>query len=222
MLKAVVALLLVANLAFFAWSRGWLEPVMGWAPQSERDPARLKRQVHPEVVKVLPAAAEPASGPAAAAATACLEAGPFSEADANGAEQALRNAGIAPQRWQTVTVDRAGVWAVYMGRFPDAEAMKHKEAELQRIHVGFDEVHQPAALEPGLVLGRFPDKAGADEALAKLSGRGVRTARVVELAPPSQALLLRLEALDAAQADVVRGLKGTAGAAPLFRPCAPA
>jgi hypothetical protein len=231
MLRWTVAVLIAANLLFFAWTRGWLDPLVGVDPQGDREPQRLQRQVHPERVQVQPltaseadapdddaasapartepfstAASEAAAVPGTAGvatgteghALACLEAGPFDPGDLQTAEAALRNAGLAPQHWQRLPVAAAPVWLVYMGRFADAATLQHKEAELQRIHVGFDEVQAAPALEPGLSLGRFGDEAAAQDALARLAQRGVRTARVVALKAPSAQQLLRAARLEPA------------------------
>ncbi|NBY04434.1 MAG: hypothetical protein EBQ82_03290 [Betaproteobacteria bacterium] len=47
----VVLLLLVANIAFGAWSNGWLSP-WGWAPATESEPQRLGQQVAPEKLQL--------------------------------------------------------------------------------------------------------------------------------------------------------------------------
>lgn len=223
MLRLLVALLIVANLAFLAWTRGWLEPVVSRPAEDDRDPQRLARQVQPDAVQVLPpepAASRPARD-AAPAVTACLEAGPFSDADIGEMEKTLAAAGVPPARWQAVTVDRPGQWGVYMGRFADADTLQRKQGELDRMHLHYEPVRNAPALEPGLVLGRYPDKPSADAALLKLANRGVHTAKVIELAPPSQAELLRVDAADEALAQRLRTLRGAAGdTAPLFRPCA--
>ena len=59
MLKLVIVLLLVlANGLMFAWHQGLLGYWGGALPgQQEREPERIKRQVNPELVKVLPPAA---------------------------------------------------------------------------------------------------------------------------------------------------------------------
>ena len=44
--RAVVLLLLWANLIFWGWSNGWLGS-WGWAPSTESEPERLKQQVAP-------------------------------------------------------------------------------------------------------------------------------------------------------------------------------
>lgn len=91
-MRALVALLLVANLGFWAWSSGWF----GRSSQGDREPERLSQQMHPELIRVLPppdaVAGRQAPSLAAGVKLACLEAGPFSPADAGPAEAALRAA----------------------------------------------------------------------------------------------------------------------------------
>jgi hypothetical protein len=101
MLRVLVVLLLLANLLFFGWARGWLAPA--WPPprHGEREPERLAAQVRPELITVLPAAAASAAEQAArAAADVCLEAGPFDAAALSGAEAALAQAGLPPGSWE--------------------------------------------------------------------------------------------------------------------------
>ena len=70
MLRGLVILLLVANAAFLAWSRGWLDPLLPPPGAGEREPERLARQQRPDRITVLSpkaaqaarAAAESASG----------------------------------------------------------------------------------------------------------------------------------------------------------------
>ena len=51
-MRTLVALLLLANLGFFALAQGWLQPYVGLATQHEREPQRLAAQIHPESVRV--------------------------------------------------------------------------------------------------------------------------------------------------------------------------
>jgi hypothetical protein len=68
MLRALVVLLVLANLGFWAWSTGTLA-IIGLAPAQERDPSRLEQQVRADAVRVLaPAEAAAALGAASAAA----------------------------------------------------------------------------------------------------------------------------------------------------------
>jgi len=97
MLRAVVLLLLLANLAFFGWARGWFAPA--WPPprHGEREPARLAAQVNPERVTVLPPRASGANGNGEP--PACIEAGPFVDTELAAAEAALSQAGVPATAW---------------------------------------------------------------------------------------------------------------------------
>lgn len=84
MLRWTLALVVLANLLFFAWSQHWLAP-LGLAPMSEGEPYRLQEQLHPEAIVLRPALPEAAnrqtpapSAPSTAAAAPAIE--PASEA----------------------------------------------------------------------------------------------------------------------------------------------
>lgn len=101
MLRALLVLLIGANILFFAWARGWLAP--SWPPPraGEREPQRLAAQVQPERIQVLtPQAASAALSAAREAARVCLEAGPFDAAALAAAEAALAAAGLPDGSWE--------------------------------------------------------------------------------------------------------------------------
>lgn len=100
-LRALALLLVLANLGFFVWSRGWLDGLIAARATGEHEPERLARQVRPQSVRVLPEAAGVAAMKRPAATGTCLEAGPFAAADAEAAlaqwrEQGARDAHIVP------------------------------------------------------------------------------------------------------------------------------
>ena len=68
MVGRLVVLLLVANVAWFAWSQGWLR-VFGLAPTVQAEPERLERQVRPESLTLRPLDAASAAAPAPAPAS---------------------------------------------------------------------------------------------------------------------------------------------------------
>jgi hypothetical protein len=59
MLRALVLVLALANVVFFAWSHGWLAAV-GMPAHGDREPERLQREVRPEALRVQPARDETA------------------------------------------------------------------------------------------------------------------------------------------------------------------
>lgn len=261
MLRALVAALLVANLAFWAWTQGWLDGVAGRRAVGDREPERMSQQVHPEAVKTvaLPGSAAPAPAPApavaapvAAAVSAsagpspgasaaaepaavvaafgpdCLEAGPFTPDNVDAAESALMKASLPTDSWANVATDIPGVWLVYMGRFSDAEQLARKEDELRRLRVGAERLSLSGEAQPGLVLGRYPSRSQADDAMGLLQMRGVKSARVVAFSAPQTTHVLRFEKPDAALKAQLVTLKsaalgtgfvrcGTAGSAPAPR-----
>ena len=246
MLRWLVLVLLLANAGYFAWSQHWLGS-LGWAPVSESEPDRLRQQIEPEALRILPregssspvAAADSSTAPAqatdAAAKTSvasdpppavapvapdtavtvsaagaaatrtevavaaergeCLQAGPFSSAEADAWRRA---ASVLPQdSWSLERSATPGRWMVYVGRFADADALAKKRAELRARNISFDRAGV-AALEPGLSLGRFASEEAAERALATLVRKDdVRNARVVVERPETVSFQLRLPLVDA-------------------------
>ena len=219
MLRRLVVLMLLANLAYFAWTQGWLDGLLGVRSQGDREPERLARQVRPESVIILPpsaanavdaaASAVSADSPAPSTTTACLEAGPFAIGASVSAVAALQTAQppLPPGSWNDVKIDRPGSWIVYLGKYPNREALARKEEELRRARVAFEEVRSPPELEFGFSLGRFDQRALADNALEQLVSRGIRTARVVELVAPATLHMLRVEKADKALAAQLMALR---------------
>ena len=84
MLRLLVLILLLANGAYFAWSKGLLEPY-GLAPASQSEPQRLAQQISPESIRILSTAGTASTltavvHPAALASPAeCLQVGLFNE-----------------------------------------------------------------------------------------------------------------------------------------------
>jgi len=183
MLRLAVVVLLLANLGFCAWTQGWLDDVVGVRAAGDREPERVTRQVKPELIQVL----SPQAAASAAATTACLEAGPFGGDEIGGADAALQSALPADTRSTvaTVKIDRPAQWIVYMGKYPNREALLKKAEELKRRNVKYDEVRSPPTLDGGLSLGRYDDRAAAERALAQFGQQGIQTARVAELSPPA-------------------------------------
>ncbi|RZL04022.1 MAG: SPOR domain-containing protein [Rubrivivax sp.] len=225
MLRSLVLVLLLANAGFYAWSHGWLNDLVGARPDTQREPQRLKQQVHADQLTVVEpptsaaaatapsapgqaaSAASQASNPASASVTAasvtnagrtiCVEAGPFSPAEQTQVEATLKPV-LGANAWSTDTVAVPGQWIAYMGPYVDADMLARKLTELRRIRgLTFEEIHSPASLSPGLSLGRYGSLDEANAALNSLKLRGIRTARIVTMRQPQEVQVVRV-----AQADV--------------------
>jgi len=207
-MRALIILLVLANLGFYAWTQGWLDDVVGARSIGDREPERLARQVRPELVRILPEGAASAAAPASAPAVlACLEAGPLKEANL-AAAQATAQATLPSGSWALTKTEQPAVWIVYMGKFANHEALAKKTEELMRRKLPYEEIQGNPALEPGLSIGRFDTRAGADKALEQFTQQGVRTARVAELSPAASSHWLRVEKADAALVARLTAMKG--------------
>ncbi|GAA0742176.1 SPOR domain-containing protein [Ideonella azotifigens] len=246
MLRWLLVLLVVANLAVWAWTQPVIAEKLGLhALDPQREPERLARQVNAQALQLLsngaasapaPAAStapetiaasaatiasEPASANAvstAAAGAACLQAGPLSDQAYGEMTRQLQQLGLRSDGWVDIRRELPGRWAVYMGRFADADALQKKLEEVRRLRLPHEELVNHATLSPGLTLGQFNSQAEAEGRLNQLQQRGVRTARVVALIEPVVQHQLRVETLTAEQVGKLKTQK----AATPWSACAPA
>src|SRR5207245_631693 len=206
MLRSIVAFLLLVNIAFFVWSQGWVDGLVGVRARGDHEPDRLAKQVRPESVRLLTPQAVADAASAAESGLTCLEAGPFDDADIAAAESAASQV-LPAGTWSRRTHEQPARWIVYMGRYANREAQQKKEQELSRIKVAYEEITGYPAFEPGLSLGRYPNRNAADEALQNLSERGVHTGKVIELAKAATQYTLRVDRADQDLATKVSSLK---------------
>jgi len=186
------------NGLYYAWSHDLLRDY-GFAPAPQSEPQRLAQQIRPEAIRILSGdevratdAAVPA--PAPIKTFECLQAGLFDEAQVLALRKALETA-LPPGSWLLDTAVEPARWIVYMGRYPNAETLARKRAELANLNLRFEPLTNPE-LEPGLSLGGFATQAAANEELAALNRRGVRTARVVQERAEARGSLLKIPAAD--------------------------
>ena len=204
MLRVLALLLLLANVLFFAWTQGTLDQVLGVRSIGDREPEREALQVRPGDLVVVSAASAAA---AQQAPLQCLEAGPFSPAQIAGVELAATSA-QAGLTWSRRSVEQLPVWALVMGPYPNRETIDKKIEELKRTRVTFEELTAPANFKLALSLGQYGSQFAANTALAELSTRGIKTARVAQLSPAVSQIYLRTETNDAAALSTLRNLKG--------------
>jgi hypothetical protein len=159
------------------------------------------------------------SAVAAATTLACLESGPYSDTELPAAESALKAALPASASWAVQNGERPGVWLIYMGKYANREALDKKVGELKAFGIQSEPVRSSPELEPGLSLGRFEDRAMADERLAEFAKRGVRTARVINITPPTATHTLRFAQADAPTQRALTALKDKLPGEKGFGPC---
>lgn len=157
-LKRLCLALLIANGIYFCYAQGWLSMVSGEGAQ--REPARLSKQINPEVLGVSMAAPLAATTTVAAPAT-------------------------APCTAQSAAAEQ---WLVYMGPYATKDLLEKKKAELAKLKVSSTEVSK-TSLPRGLTLGNQTHYASESEARAAwqtLQKQGIKTATVILWSAPSK------------------------------------
>ena len=190
-MRTLFLLLILANAAFFAWSR-YVSP-----SDASADPLPLTRQIEPEKMKVVMPNEVPAPAPAPAPAAAprtptanaapapaaapvalkCMEWGSFTIADAPRAEKALEPLALGPRLALRRTEETAGWWVFIPPQGSRAAAVR-KAAELKALAV--DEyfiVQEAGAYRWALSLGVFRNEEAAQARLVTLRNQGVRSAQ---------------------------------------------
>ena len=230
MLRFALLVLLLANAGYLAWSQGWMA-TLGWAPEEQAEPYRLKQQVRPEVLSIVQpgtatttAAPTPASAPAASVAaapaqpmpqepleeiipeaTVCLQSENMNEAQYRKLQDALRSSDLPSSSWEFVPTQVTGRWMVYLGKFANEMAMEKRRAELRARKIAYDRAG--GNLEPGLSLGRFSSEEAATRELGHMLNQGIRGARVVQERAPQTLYALRMSESTAAQRTLLQGLE---------------
>ncbi len=180
-MRTLFFLLVLANVAFFAWSR------FAGAPDAGGDPLPIGRQIEPEKLKIispanLPPAAvaqKPAPPPPAPPApapppVACLEWGSFSVADAPRAEKALEPLALGARLAQRRSEETVSWWVFIPPRSSRQAALK-KAAELKSLGIkDYFIVQDDSDHRWAVSLGVFRSAEAAQARLAALRGQGVR------------------------------------------------
>jgi hypothetical protein len=216
MLRLFVLVLLLANLGYYAWTSGHLSGLVSVSP-TQREPERLERQVRPEILQVnggppapalqptaqpsppapaLNPSATPASAALAGSATTCLEIGPYTEAEYAEVQAAFTEA-LKGTDWTARREERGGVFLIYLGKYPNREALLRRQEELRGAGIRSEEIRSSPDLEPGLSLGRFTSRDSAERRALELADRGVRAARVITITPAAVRVQVRIPAASA-------------------------
>ncbi len=196
MLKLIVALLLLANAAFFVWSQGFLR-AWDFAPKQQTEPERIAQQINPDAIRLLKpdeARRLDVAATVVAKPLECLQAGAFDDIQATVLRKSLE-ASLPVGSWVLEPMREAPRWIVYMGKYPNADALAKKRNELAALNLKLEALTNPS-LELGFSLGSFETQTAATNALNTLTKRGVRTARVVQERAELRGTNLKLSAVD--------------------------
>ena len=208
MLRLLVLLLVLANAGYYAWAHGMLA-AYGFAPVAQTEPQRVAQQIKPEALRILTpqeaSLAQQTNLPSAAAVTECLQVGVFNEEQTVVLRERLVSA-LPAGSWALESVQEPARWLVYMGKYSSPDAITKKQSELRGLGVSFEALNN-AALEPGLSLGSFPTQAEADLALARISKKGVKTAKVVQEREELRGQRLKVASVDAELRSQLENIK---------------
>jgi|OpeIllAssembly_1097287.scaffolds.fasta_scaffold02236_5 hypothetical protein len=217
-MKLAFLLLVLVNVALFAWQHG----VFGRFAESGREPERIARQVEPERIRVLSerevqvlreraaaqsraaaAAAPPAASGAAldlSVAQSCVEFGDFIGPDLARVETALLKLGLG-SRQSARTVEAPGWYLVYLPPFKTRAEADRAVADLKKSGVKDLLVFADGPLRLGVSLGSFRDPELAKAHVASLVKLGVKNARVSDKPTAVSATRLQMRELDAEAAQ---------------------
>jgi hypothetical protein len=233
-MRALFLLLVLANIAFLAWSR-YFAPA-----DASADPAPLARQIEPgrlrvvrpgEVVATAPKPAPavgttagipaaPASPPpvaqnlaALAELASCMEWGSFTLTDAPKAEKALEPLSLGPRLAQRRTEELAGWW-VFIPPQPNRQAAVKKAAELKTLGVEeYFVVSEDGPYRFAVSLGVFRNEDAAQARLVALRALGVRSAQVGPRETMVPKIWLQVKgvdpALEARLRDIAKQVEGS-------------
>lgn len=202
-MKGLLGLLLVANLAFFAfmqWGSAWMGEAKGLQAQPPLNAEKIK------LMRV------PAAPPVAAPPMACMEWGEFSGSDLARASTALAAMNLGDRLTQRQTEHAGGYW-VYMPPQKTHAEVEKKVAELKALGVEEYFVVQDAGQwQNAISLGIFKTGEAARKFLGSLKAQGVKSAvagermskikfTVFVLKSPDAALTAKMAALQKDFAD---------------------
>ncbi len=203
-MKLAFLLLLLANLALFAWQRGVFGPVL----EAGREPQRIAHQVAAEKLRVLTpeqlaglrsTAKSTTSG--AAGKPACLEFGDFDEGSLARVQARLAALTLG-DRLQARPVDGPGWFVVYVPPLSSrAEAERIAQDLRNRGVRDFVLMGENSAMRNGIALGSFRDQELAQRHAADLERRGVKGVRVSDRASTTEATRFEIRDVDAALAQ---------------------
>ena len=224
-MRAVVFLLIFANLLFFAWAQGY------FGPPANPDALRVAQQLNAERVRVVargdapPAPPAPAKGAdqavtpdevtpvvadkAQPSGDACVRVADLSPTDGTRVEALLADGWPAFKARSTAQEGGPGYW-VYIPPLANKQDVDNKAAELKRLHVPeLFVVQESGAYNRAISLGLFSTREAANARLEALRALGVKSAKVGERGTRTAMVSIEIGG-PAAQSDALRQALGAA------------
>jgi hypothetical protein len=174
-LRILVAALLAANLCFVAWSQGWLDGVVSARSIGDREPERVTRQVHPELVRVL----GPTAASAASAGAASVSADPAASSAAAVAAAASSTSSPADSPASTASSASAAAICLEAGPFTDADVARAQTAAQKALSGAV--VSDQKSVRPGVWLvymGRYANQEALQKKEEELKRRKLQYTEV--------------------------------------------
>lgn len=171
-MRLLVLLLVLANVAFYAWWR-YLAP-----PEESGEPGRIARQIDPGKLPAVPAPREAAAASLRPVSGTCMDWGGFMDADLSRAEQALEPLGLRVPPLQR-RVDESAAWWVYIPSPGSRDAAQKKAAELKALGIeDYFIVQDAGPTRWSLSLGVFRSEESARNRLDSLRAKRIGSARI--------------------------------------------
>lgn len=201
MLKFFFWVLLLANIAVFAYQRGYLGIPDG------HEPERAANQLNADKIGLLSASAASAMTAAQAEAkapektaesSACTELGNFTQSEAQRFDAKLAALSLANKATH-INVKEVASHMVYIPPQADKEATEKKAGQLRQMGVtDFFIIQENSNMKWGISLGVFKTEEAAQNQLANLVKLGVRSARIGARSVVTTKLVYQFHDLDPA------------------------
>ena len=207
MLRIALLVIVLANLMFFVWSQGYLG-----GTDSGRETQRLLAQVAPEKLQLQPAAAPPPLAAPVAPAPLCRRISGFAAEGGEGLASDFR-AKLPGLAITSSMSDLAARFVVAIGGLASKEAAATKLAQVKAFGVTAAlSVEEEGGGSYRIVIGSAVTSAAANEQLANLSKRGLKSPRVLEVQAASKTTVLELRGAEAGFAPLAGLLNAYPGA----------
>lgn len=178
-MRIFLLLLIFANLAMFAWSRGYF----GDGNNSGRESERLEAQINPSRLRIL------STIKAVAPVEVCRVIGDLKLADAQRLQSSLGQQ-LAGATIMLSRPDEQQTWELSITGLSDRAAAESKLAELKKFASDDARVTTANNNTFGVLLATFHNESAAREQLQAFIKMGVKSAKVIPRQPPDAVRLL--------------------------------